>query len=156
ATMVGKVQPPGLPVEAVGDEAVGEVEGEVPAHRGDHPLDAHAVVEDAVEDGPADGVVVAGPGLDIRRGGAEGRGAGAASPVLAVGDVEEDDLLVSEGADPAVVGGLAPPERAASRAWGFAGGAADGDGADVGTVGLHGLRAPVGLVAHPPARRPYL
>jgi hypothetical protein len=26
----------------------------------------------------------------------------------------------------------------------------------VGTDGPHGLRAPVGLVTHPPARRPYL
>src|SRR3954469_11781671 len=154
--MVGQVEPPGLPVEAVVDEPVGQVEVEVPAHRGDDPLGAHAVVEDAVEDGLADHVVVKGLRLDARRGGAEGLAAAATGPVLAVGDVEGGDLLVGEGADPAVVGRLARPELAAGRAWGFARGASDGYGADVGTDGLHGLRAPVGLVTHPPARRPYL
>ena len=154
AAMVGQVEPPGLPVEAVVDEAVGEVQEEVPPHRGDDPLDAHAVVEDAIEDGPADLVVVGGLGLDVRRGGAEGLAAGAAGPVLAVGDVEEGDLLVGDGADQAVVGGLAWPELAAVGAWGLGGCAADGYGADVGPSGLHGLRAPVGLGMHPPARRP--
>ena len=115
AAVVGHVEPPDLPVEAVVDEAVGEVQEEVPAHRGDDPLDAHAVVEEAVEDGLADRVVVQRPGLDARRRGAEGRAAAAAGPVLAVGDVEEDDLLVGDGPDLAVVGGLAPPELAARR-----------------------------------------
>jgi site-specific DNA recombinase len=126
AAMVGQVQPSGLPVEAVGDEAVGQVEIEVPSHRGDHSLDAHAVVEDAVEDGLADGMVIGGLGLDARRGGAEGRAATTSGPVLAVGDIEVDDPLVGDGPDPAMVDGLAPPEPAAVRAGGLARGAADG------------------------------
>src|SRR3954471_23011685 len=152
--MIGQVELPGLPVEAVVDEPVGEVQEEVPTHRGDDPLDAHAVLQDAVEDGPADRVVVAGLGFDIRRGGTEGLAAGAPGPVLAVGNVEEDDLLVGEGADQTVTGRLASSEFAAPGTRGLCGGATDGYGADVGTDSLHGLRAPVGLVMHPPARRP--
>ena len=79
-----------------------------------------------------------------------------ADTLFAVGDVEENDLLVGDGTDLAVVGGLAPPELAAVGTRGLCGGAADGSGAEVGPSGLHGLRAPVGLVTHPPARRPYL
>src|SRR5262249_51271693 len=95
------------------------------------------------------------PGLDARRRGAERGTAPATGPILAVGHVEADDLLVGDGPDLAVVCSLAPPELAAGRARGFARGAVDGYGADVGAYGLHDLRAPVGLVKHPQARRPY-
>src|SRR5215208_5525018 len=142
--MVDHVKPFDLAVEAVVDEPVGEVEGEVPPHRGDRPLGAHTVVEDAVEDRLANPVVIVRPRLDARRRGAERSTATAAGPVLAVGDVEEDDLFVGDGPDLAVVGGLAPPELAARRAGGLARGAVDGYGADVGADGLHSLRAPVG------------
>jgi hypothetical protein len=47
-------------------------------------------------------------------------------------------LLVGDGPDLAVVGGLAPPERAARRTGGFAGGAVDG----YGVVWAWGLRSP--------------
>src|SRR4051794_34512258 len=87
------------------------------------------------------------PGADARRGGAGGGAARAAGPVLAVGDVGEDDPLGGDGADLAAGDLLAPPPRAAGRAWGLAGGAADRWGADVGPPGLHGLRAPVGRVS---------
>jgi hypothetical protein len=90
------------------DEAVGEVQEEVPPHRGDDTLHAHAVVEDAVEHGQVDPVVVQRPGFDARRRGAERGAATAAGAILAVGDVEEDELLGGDGADPAVVDGWAP------------------------------------------------
>ena len=50
----------------------------------------------------------------------------ATGPVLAVGDVEEDDLLVGDGSDPAVVDGLAVAQLAAPGTGGFAGGAPHG------------------------------
>src|SRR3954464_7463846 len=99
--MIGQVALPGLPVEAVVDEAVGEVQEEVPTHRGDDPLDAHAVLQDAVEDGPADRVVVAGLGFDIRRGGTEGLAAGAPGPVLAVGNFSQESGRYPHVADQA-------------------------------------------------------
>src|SRR5947207_12879623 len=94
-----------------------------------------------------DRVVIQRPGRDPRRGGAERGAASATGPILAVSDVEEDDLLVGDGPDLAVVGGLAPPELAARRTGGLARGAVDGYGADVGADGLHSLRAPVGRLS---------
>ncbi len=70
---------------------------------GQCPLDAHAVLKDAIEDGPADLVVVGGPGFDVRGAGAGRLAAGAAGPLLAVGDIEEGDLHVGDGAVQAVV-----------------------------------------------------
>ncbi|MGA7497833.1 MAG: hypothetical protein WBX00_14000 [Isosphaeraceae bacterium] len=124
--MIRQIELPDLPVEAVVDEPVREIQQEVPPHRGDDPLDAHAVLEDAVEHGLTDLVVVQRPAFDARRGGAECRAAVATGPVLAVGDVEEDDLLVGDGSDPAVVDGLAVAQLAAPGTGGFAGGAPHG------------------------------
>ena len=126
AAVIRQVEPPDLPVEAVVDEPIREIQKEVPPPRGDDPLDAHAVLEDAVEHGLTDLVVVQRPGFDARRGGAEGCAAVATGPVLAVGDVEEDDLLVGDGSDPAVVDGLAVAQLAAPGTGGFAGGAPHG------------------------------
>ena len=58
-------------------------------------------------------------------------------------------LLVGK---PKVTGGC--DLRLFQRYWGLARGMTDGYGADVGTEGLPGLRAPVGWVTHLPARRP--
>ena len=58
AAVIRQVEPPDLPVEAVVDEPVREIQKEVPPHRGDDPLDAYAVLEDAVEHGLTDLVVV--------------------------------------------------------------------------------------------------
>lgn len=126
AAMIRQIELPDLPVEAIVDEHVPEIQKEVPPHRGDDPLDAHAVLEDAVEHGLTDLVVVQRPGFDARQGGAECRAAVATGPVLAVGDVEEDDLLVGDGSDPAVVDGLAVAQLAAPGTGGFAGGAPHG------------------------------
>src|SRR5208337_5172235 len=71
AAVIRQIELPDLPVEAVVDEPVREIQQEVPPHRGDDPLDAHAVLEDAVEHGLTDLVVVQRPGCDARRGGAE-------------------------------------------------------------------------------------
>src|SRR3954447_20356508 len=155
ATMFGHVEAPDLAMQAVVDEAVGEVEQEIPLHRGDDTFDAHAVVEDAVEDGLADLVVVQRAGFDPWRRGPEGGAAIAAGAILAVGDVEEDDFLVGEGADRSVADVLARRQLATGGARGLSGTATDVYGSDVGTDGLHGLRAPVGAWgSSPPVRRP--
>ena len=64
----------------------------------------------------------------------------ATGPVLAVGDVEEDDLLVGDGTDLTVKDILALTQLATSGAWGLARGAFQGYGANVGMLHLHGLR----------------
>ena len=66
AAVIRQVEPPDLPVEAVVDEPVREIQKEVPPHRGDDPLDAYAVLEDAVEHGLTDLVVVQRPAGVVR------------------------------------------------------------------------------------------
>src|SRR5205807_881278 len=133
----------------------GEVQEEVPVHGTEDLLDAHAIIQDAVEDGLADLVVVQRLGLDTRRRGPEGGTAIAAGSILAVGDVEVDDLLVGDRANLTAQDVLALAELATGGAWGLAGGAFHGYGSNVGTLDLHGLRTPGDLVGEPylPARR---
>ena len=64
--MVRQVELPDPLVQAVVDEAVGEVQEEVSVHRPEDLLDAHPIVEDAVEHGVADFVVVQGAGFHAR------------------------------------------------------------------------------------------
>ena len=87
-------------VEHVVDEPRGEVEEELAAERLQGPLDAHAVLEDAVEHQVADLVVVEGPGEDALGGVAEGGAAVAPGLILAAGDLQVGDGLVGDGADP--------------------------------------------------------
>ena len=97
--MVRQVKLPDPLVEAVVDEAVGEVQEKVPVHGTEDLLDAHAILQDVVEDGLADLVIVQRLGLDTRRRGTEGGTAIAPGSILAVGDVEVDDLLVGDRAN---------------------------------------------------------
>jgi len=60
----GAVELADLPVEAVGEEAVGQLKEEVASHRLLDAVQAHAVVEEAVEDGLADPAGVSGARLD--------------------------------------------------------------------------------------------
>ena len=118
-------------------------------HRPEDLLDAHPIVEDAVEHGFTDLVVVQGAGFHARGSGAEGRATVAPGPVFAVGDVEVDDLLVGDGTDLTVKNILALTQLATSGAWGLARGAFQGYGSNVGIVHLHDLRAPGDLVGEP-------
>ena len=70
APVLGHVESPGVVVEHVVDEPRGEVEEELTAQRLQGPLDAHPVLEDAVEHEVADLVVVERPGEDALGGGA--------------------------------------------------------------------------------------
>jgi hypothetical protein len=111
--------------EAVVDEPVEQLQKEVPPEGGAGGRDAHAVVEDAGEHGPADLVVVAVAEADAGRVSAEGHAAAAARAILTVGDVEVGDATGFAGAAPGLEDLLAPPEPTAARARGFAGCAAD-------------------------------
>src|SRR5262245_47099122 len=62
AAVVGPVELAGLPVQAVVDETVGQLQEEVTGQDLTQPLDALLVVEEAVEDGVADLVGVLGAG----------------------------------------------------------------------------------------------
>jgi hypothetical protein len=105
-----------LPVEAVVDEASGQVQKEVTPHGGAGALDVEAVIEQAVEDGGADPVVVIGLGGDVEGPGAEVPAAGASGAILGVTDVEVSLLAVSQGSDTTAEGPLAPAALAAGGA----------------------------------------
>jgi hypothetical protein len=145
--VAGHVEGFGVLAEAVVDEPVGKLQEEVPPQRGAGGLDAHTVVEDAIEHGLADRVVVAVAEADARRVGPEGRTATASGAILAITDVEVGDPAVFEGADPADEDLLAPPGLAASRTGGFARRARDRYVEGVGPSGSHRLRAPVGRLS---------
>src|SRR5271166_6413828 len=82
--MVRQVKLPDLSVQAVVDETIGEIQEKVSAHGTDDLLNTHPIIEDAVEDGLADLVVVQRLGVDTRRRGAEGGAAIAPGSILTV------------------------------------------------------------------------
>jgi hypothetical protein len=94
--------------EHVMDEPRGQVEEELALERQEGAFDAHAVLEDAIEDEVADLVVVGGPGEDILMGVARSGGALASGRVLAV-----SDLRVGDGSDSPGDGPLPSPWLAA-------------------------------------------
>src|SRR5205085_670054 len=130
------------PVQAVVDEASGQGEQEVAFHGCDGTLDVEAVVEDAVEDGSADEVVVIGLGAAVGHPGAKILAAVTAGGVLCVEDVQPQGSPVVEGTDVAVQAALAVAAAAAGRAGIGLGLAADRDYL-VAEVRLHahGLRS---------------
>jgi hypothetical protein len=115
-----------LPVQAVVDEATGEFEQEVTLPGQAGAFDVATVVQEAVEDDLADGVVVVGLGRDARRAGAEGLAARAGGLVLCLVDVQPGDPAVSQGADAAVKAADAAALLAAVGAGVVLGGAVDG------------------------------
>jgi hypothetical protein len=125
--------------EHVIDEPRGQVEEEVAFERSEGAFDAHAVLEDAIEDEVADLVVVGGPGEYILVGVAEGRGAVASGGVLAGGDPQVGDGLVGDGPDPAGDGPLPSASLAAPGARGLLGGASNRYNERCGCLGAHGL-----------------
>src|SRR5262249_57246428 len=114
--VLGEVELGDLPAQAVVDEAGRQLQQEVAAHGLAGALDVEAVFKETVEDGAADGVVVIGLGRDVGRVGAKGLAAGAARPVLCVGELEPDDAPVGEGADAASEQAAALAGSAAGRA----------------------------------------
>ena len=139
AAMAGQVEPRGEVVEHVVDEPRGEVQQELAAERLQGPFDAHAVLEDAVEDQGSDLVVVLGLGQDALGGVAEAGAATAAGLILAVGDLQGGDRLVGDGAHDPGQGPLPQAPFAALRAGGLLGGASDRYNDRGGCFGAHGV-----------------
>ena len=118
----GQVELGDLPAQAVVDEAGRQVQEEVAPQRRLQALHAHAVLQQAVQDGFADGVGILGLGLDAFEVSAEGAAAAAGGAVLGGGDLEDEDAPVGEGADGAGARLLAHAGGAAVRARGVLGG----------------------------------
>src|SRR5262249_53490992 len=87
AALSGTGQPGQAPLQAVVNEAAGQLEVAVASHGRQGPLDVEAVVEDTVEDRLADQVVVLGLGADLGRAGTEILAAATAGSVLCVEEV---------------------------------------------------------------------
>lgn len=102
-----------LPVEAVVEEPIGQVEEEVASHRLLHAMEAHAVIEEAVDDGVADPVGVLGSRFDPFDVRAERLAAGTGGAVFSDRHVDEGDLAQRDVANGARVGALPPSGRAA-------------------------------------------
>ncbi len=126
-----------LPVEAVVEEAVGQVEEEVALQGVLQPVEAHAVVEQAVDDGVANAVGVLGPRFDAWNLGTEGLAAGATGAVFSDGQFDEDDLAEGDVADAAGVGVLASAPLAAMRTRVGLGGTPSSENANARRVGIH-------------------
>jgi hypothetical protein len=104
------------PWRAVVDEAAGQFQQEVALHAGPGAFDVESVVEEAVEDGCADGLVVIGLRGHVQGPGAEIPPARAAGAVFGVMDVEASLLAVSQRADTTAEMAFAPAALAAGRA----------------------------------------
>jgi len=151
--VVGPVALADLPVQAVIDKAVGQLQVEVAGQSAAQPLDTHAVVEHAVEDGFTDAVGVLGAGQDALDLGAEGLAAATAGAILCGGQLDEQDLAVGEAADGARVGLLAVSGDAAAGAGVGGGGAAAAFDADGRLKVSHACVTPGGWVRLPPGVR---
>src|SRR5262249_1620161 len=116
ATLPGVVELAQPPVQAVVDEATGQLQPEIALHAGAGTLDVETVVENAVEDGLADEVVVLRLGTDMRRAGAKRLAAVAAGRVVGVREVEPERRPVADGAAVAVQAAFAVSAAAAGRA----------------------------------------
>src|SRR5262249_30522655 len=127
ATLFGLVQPSQAPPQAVVDEAAGQLEQEVAFHTVDSALDVEAIVEDAVEDGQADEVVVVGLGAAIGHPGAKRLAAATAGGVLCVEDVQPQDRAVGDGTNVAIKATVAVAATTAAGTGVGLGPAADGD-----------------------------
>lgn len=105
--VAGHVDLANLPVEAVGEEAIGQIEVELPLHRLLQAMEAHAVIEEAIDDDFADAVGVAGSGFDAFDVGSERLAAVAGGAVFSHGQLDDDDFAQGDVADESCVGVLA-------------------------------------------------
>src|SRR5262249_39352988 len=101
-----------LPAQAIVDKAGRQFQEEVAAQGVADAFDTQVVLQEAVEDGFADGIAILGLGFDAFDLGAEGSATSAAGAVFGGGDVQEQDGAVGEAADGTGVGGLAAAARA--------------------------------------------
>src|SRR5262249_19228296 len=112
----GQIDLADLPVEAVVQETIGQFEVESPLQRPAQRFHAHAVVEQAVDNGLAHPVAVFGPRLDTLDLRPESLATIAAGAVLSHLDFEDDDLAIGDVADTTGMHILAPSTFATLRA----------------------------------------
>lgn len=139
AAMRRHVESRGEVVEHVVDEPRGEIEQELPLERLEDPFDAHAVFDDALQHQIPDLVVVLGLGEDALGCGAKGGGAATPGVILAVGDFQEGNGLVGDGANGSGQGACPSASLAAHWAGGFLGGAVNryNEGRGCGYIRAH-------------------
>jgi hypothetical protein len=97
--VLGHVQPRHFAVRTVVNKAFREVQQKVPGQRRPHGLYAHAVVQQTIQHGFADFVVVVAFGIDALGRRAKGLAAVAPCAILCVLDFQMHDLLVGDRAD---------------------------------------------------------
>src|ERR1700689_902382 len=151
----GHIDLAALPVEAVVQKALREIEMEIPLQRLAEPLHAHAVVEQTVDNGLADTVAVFRARFDAVRLRSKGLAAATAGTVFSDSDFEDEDLAIGEIANKSSMGLLASPALAA--AWARIGfrGAPTLHRANAGLNGFHAC-VPPGLAAQLPGRHRHL
>src|SRR5262249_22298530 len=98
-----------LPIEAVVDEAFGEIEIKIAGHRLAQSFHTHGIVEQTVDDRLADPIAVFRTGFDTLDPRPEGLATGAPGAVFSDSDFEDEDLLEGDIANGARVRRLAPP-----------------------------------------------
>ena len=138
-----------LPVEAVVEEAVGEIEQEVALEGLLQTIHAHAVFEQAVNDEIADAVGVLGAWFDAVELGAKGLAAGAAGAIFSDRQLDDDNLAEREIANRSGMSIFARRGFAAMRTRKSLGGAALLHDAHTRLNGFHACVLP-GLVWLPP------
>src|SRR5262249_32631312 len=85
--------------QAVIDKSRGQLQEKVPPEGCLNPLQAHMVLQQAIQDRLADRVGILGLGFDVGHLGAKRATTGAAGPVLGGDDMDDQDALVGDAAD---------------------------------------------------------
>src|SRR5580698_4239850 len=97
--ILGHVNLPDFPVQAIVKEALGQLEAEIPSQGLVKALHAHLVVEQAVEHRLANPVGILGTQFDSLNLGSEGLAAGTMGAVFSNGQLDDKDLAVRDIAD---------------------------------------------------------
>jgi len=106
-----------FPVEAIVEEAIGEIEVEVALHGLLEAMEAHAVVEESVDDGLANAVGVFGSRFDSGGLGTERLAAVAVGAIFSDGQFDDDDFAEGDVADESGVCVFPPTVFATGGAW---------------------------------------
>jgi hypothetical protein len=114
--ILGHVDLPDFPIEAIVKEALGQFEMEIPSQGLVKTFHAHLVVEQAIEDRIANPISVLGPRFDSRNLGSEGLAAGTTGAVFSDRQFDDDDLAIRDVADWTRVRLFKPATSAALRA----------------------------------------
>jgi hypothetical protein len=147
--MGGHISLADFPIEAVGKEAVGELQEEFSLQRLLQAMQAHVVFEKAVDDRFTDTIGIFGSRFNSVALRAKGLAAGAAGAVFSYREFNDHDLTEGDISNLPRVGVFASPELAAFWARKGLWGARFFDNANARLNGFHAC-VPLGLVWRPP------